>query len=89
MIYYEQSVQKSFAKGDIPRNIFDTINHAFQAIDLTHDLNLFDIKKLKGSFKRDYYRLRKGKYRAIFYIEKENYYIVYIGKRDEVYKSWE
>jgi mRNA interferase RelE/StbE len=48
-----------------------------------------DIKKLKGNFKRDYFRLRKGKYRAIFYIDDNNFYIIYIGKRDEVYESWQ
>ena len=35
------------------------------SIELTKDLNLFNIKKMKGDYKRDYYRLRKGKYRAI------------------------
>ena len=61
----------------------------FQSLDLTKDLNLFDIKKLKGNFKRDYFRLRKGKYRAIFYIENNDFYVVHIAKRDEVYDSWE
>ncbi len=89
MICYEKSVEKSFEKGEIPKNKFELFHHAFQSLDLTKDLNLFDIKKLKGNFKRDYFRLRKGKYRAIFYIEKENFYIIHIGKRDEVYDSWE
>jgi len=35
-----------------------------------------------------YYRLRKGKYRAIFYIEASNYYVISIAKREEVYKQW-
>ncbi len=89
MIFYEKSVEKSYQKGDIPKKQFELFHHAFQSLDLTKDLNLFDIKKLKGQYKRDYYRLRKGKYRAIFYIEDENFYIVTIGKRDEVYDSWE
>lgn len=89
MIYYESAIQKSIAKGDIPKQTIKHFHHAFQSLDLTKDLNLFDIKRLKGSFKRDYYRLRKGKYRAIFYMEKNDFYVVYIGKRDEVYNSWE
>ena len=57
MIYYEKSVEKSFKKGEIPKSQIKLIHHAFQSIDFTKDLNLFDIKKLKGDFKRDYYRL--------------------------------
>ncbi len=56
---------------------------------MTHDLSLFDIKKLKASEKRTYYRVRKGKYRAIFYIENNNYYVISIDKREEVYDKWE
>ena len=88
MILYEKEVQKAIKKGDIPKQVVKLFYHAFQSLDLTKDLNLFDIKKLKGSFKRDYFRLRKGKYRAIFYVEDNNFYIIYIGKRDEVYESW-
>ena len=67
MILYEKEVQKAIKKGDIPKQVVKLFHHAFQSLDLTKDLNLFDIKKLKGNFKRDYFRLRKGKYRAIFY----------------------
>jgi mRNA interferase RelE/StbE len=88
MIYYEKEVQKAIRKGDIPKPTLKLFHHAFQSLELTKDLNLFDIKKLKGNFKRDYLRLRKGKYRAIFYIDDDIFYIIYIGKRDEVYESW-
>jgi mRNA interferase RelE/StbE len=88
MIYYEKDVQKALKKDDIPKQTFKLIHHAFLALDLTKDLNLFDIKKLKGNFKRDYFRLRKGKFRAIFYMENNDFFIIYIGKRDEVYESW-
>ncbi len=89
MIYYEREVQKSIKKGVIPKEVIKLFHNAFLSLDLTNDLNLFDIKKLKGDHTRDYFRLRKGKYRAIFYIEDNNYYVIYIGKREEVYKSWE
>lgn len=89
MIYYEKLVQKSVAKGNIPQETIQLFHHAFQSLELTKDLNLFDIKQLKGDFERKYYRLRKGKYRAIFYIEDGDFYVIYIGKREEVYKSWE
>ena len=89
MICYEHDVMKSLKKGNIPKRQFDLFHHAFQSLDLTNDLNLFDIKKLKGNYKRDYFRLRKGKYRAIFYLENNDIFVVYIGKREEVYRSWE
>ena len=88
MVYYEESVKKSIAKGLLPRDIFERFNNVFIALDTTHDLNLFDIKRLKASEKRTYYRVRKGKYRAIFYIEDNSYYIISIAKREEVYDKW-
>lgn len=89
MLRYERDVKKSVKKGIIPKEIFTRFNNAFIALDETKDLGLFDIKKLKSSEKRTYYRLRKGKYRAIFFIENENYYVISIAKREEVYRLWE
>ena len=89
MVYYEKSVQKSISKGDIPKQVIQLFHNAYLSLDLTKDLNLFDIKKLKGNYTRDYFRLRKGKFRAIFYMENDDFYIIYIGKRDEVYDLWQ
>jgi len=89
MIFYEKSVQKSFGKGEIPKRIIILFHNAFLALDLTKDLSLFDIKRIKGNYNRDYFRLRKSKYRAIFYILNNDYYIIYIGKREEVYDKWQ
>ena len=89
MVYYEKSVQKSISKGDIPKQVIQLFHNVFLSLDLTKDLNLFDIKKLKGNYTRDYFRLRKGKFRAIFYMENDDFYIIYIGKRDEVYDLWQ
>ena len=60
------------------------------SLDLTKDLDLFDIKQLKVSEEKQriYYRLRKGKYRAIFYFDNENIYVIALDKREEVYKKW-
>ncbi|NIX14953.1 MAG: hypothetical protein GWN11_03480 [Candidatus Dadabacteria bacterium] len=88
MIYYEQEVQKFLNKRDLPKEVFKLFNDVFVALDKTKNLKLFDIKKLKEQQDRDYYRLRKGKYRAIFYIENSNFYIINISKREEVYKRW-
>ena len=89
MIKYEDEVLKSAKKGKLPRDIFALFHHAFIALEKTNDLNLFDIKRLRSNEKRTYYRLRKNKYRAIFYIEDGNYFIISIAKREEVYKQWE
>jgi len=89
MVVYEESVSKAIAKGFLPKDIFERFNNVFIALDTTHDLSLFDIKKLKSSEKRTYYRVRKGKYRAIFFIEDNSYYVISIAKREEVYDKWE
>jgi len=44
---------------------------------------------VKGNFKRNYYRLWKEKFRAMFFIENDDFHIVYIGKREEVYDQWQ
>ncbi|MCP5004507.1 MAG: hypothetical protein GY941_11310 [Planctomycetes bacterium] len=89
MIFYEDAINKALKKGALPKEIFQRFNNVFISLDKTNDLGLFDIKKLKSSEKRTYYRLRKGKYRAIFYIEENSYYVISIAKREEVYKQWE
>ena len=89
MVLYEDNVKKAVKKGALPKATFQRFNNVFISLDTTNDLGLFNIKKLKSSDKRTYYRLRKGKYRAIFYIEESNYYVISIAKREEVYKQWE
>lgn len=89
MIYYEKAIQKSFKKGEIPKRIMELFHNAFLSIDMTKDMDLFDIKQIKGNYDRVYYRLRKSQYRALFYLLEKDIYVVYIGKRDEVYKKWQ
>ena len=90
MVKYSDEILKRIKKGFIPKEIFVHFNNAFMSLDLTKDLNLFDIKQLKVSEEKQrvYYRLRKGKYRAIFYLEEKNIYIIALDKREEVYKKW-
>ncbi len=89
MIFYEDEIGKAVKKGSLPKEIFNRFNNVFIALDKTKDLGLFNIKKLRSSEERTYYRLRKGKYRAIFYVGKGNYYVISIAKREEVYQQWE
>lgn len=87
MVNYEKDVIKKLKKGTLPKEIFIHFDNAFRSIDLTKDLTLFDIKQLKDSGERKTYRLRKGKYRALFYIHKNSIYVFKIDKREDVYKS--
>jgi mRNA interferase RelE/StbE len=91
MIHYDEEIAKRISKGLIPQDIFLHINNAFRAIDATGDLNLFDIKQLKTSKEKDriYYRLRKGKFRAIFYLGDSDIFVVALDKREEVYRKWQ
>ncbi len=91
MIKYLEEILKRIKKRQIPEEVFIHFNNAFASIDLTKDLELFDIKHLKKAEdkNRKYYRLRKGKYRAIFYIEEEIIFVIAIDKREEVYKKWQ
>ena len=89
MVFYEDVIKKAVKKGALPKEIFQRFNNVFISLDTTNDLGLFNIKKLKSLEKRTYYRLRKGKYRAIFYIEENSYYVISVAKREEVYKQWE
>ncbi len=89
MVFYEDEIRKAVKKGSLPKEIFNRFNNVFIALDKTKDLGLFNIKKLRSSEERTYYRLRKGKYRAIFYVGKGNYYVISIAKREEVYQQWE
>jgi mRNA interferase RelE/StbE len=91
MIWYLDDILKKIKKGQIPKEIFVHFNNAFISLDLTKDLNLFDIKQLKKSEEKSriYYRLRKGKYRSIFYMEENDIVVIAIDKREEVYKKWQ
>jgi mRNA interferase RelE/StbE len=91
MVKYAEDIVKRVSKGFIPQDIFLHINNAFMAIDMTKDLNLFDIKHLKMSKEtnRIYYRLRKGKYRAIFYVENDDIMVIALDKREDIYRKWQ
>lgn len=88
MVFYDKDIKKNVKKGLILKEVVKLFTHVFQSLDQTKDLNLFDIKQLKSSSSKEYYRLRKGKYRTIFTIEDQDYYVHAITKRSEVYRKW-
>ncbi len=88
VVFYDSDVKKAIKKGNLPRDVARLFKTTFDVLDSTGDLNLFDIKQLTSNSEKTFYRLRKGKYRAIFLYEDENIYVLAISKRDEVYKKW-
>ena len=88
MLYYDKGIEKSVKKGHVTKEIAKLFHHAFIALYTTNDFNLFDIKKLVTKNDVDYYRLRKGKYRAIFTFIDNDFHMLDIIKRKEVYKKW-
>jgi mRNA interferase RelE/StbE len=88
MVYYDEDIRKDIKKCILSKEIVKLFIHVFESIDSTKDLNLFDIKKLVSDSSVNYYRLRKGKYRAIFRMENEDIYVLVIAKRSEVYRKW-
>jgi mRNA interferase RelE/StbE len=89
MVFFDKDVQKDIKKKILPEEIAKLFYNAFCSLNQTKDLNLFDIKKLLTNSSKDYYRLRKGKYRVIFTIEEDDFYVLTISKRAEVYKKWQ
>ena len=88
MVFYDSDVKKAIKKGSLPREIAKLFKTTFEVLDSTGDLNLFDIKQLTSGSEKTFYRLRKGKYRAIFILEEDDIYVLAITIRDEVYKKW-
>ena len=88
MVFYDDEIKKNIKKSKLPKDVAKLFVKAFEVLDSTKDLNLFDIKQLVSGSERVFYRLRKGKYRAVFIIEDDNFYVIGIAKREEVYKRW-
>ena len=71
-------IDKFLAK--IPKTDREKIFHALSCI-MSGNLKNLDIKKLKGISNR--YRVRIGVHRIQFEVEKENIFIVDIGRKDD------
>ncbi|KPJ88971.1 MAG: hypothetical protein AMS17_03615 [Spirochaetes bacterium DG_61] len=57
---------------------------ALHILDRIQKIPEGDIKPLSG--RKGEYRLRMGKYRVLFFIEKEDIYVVKIDTRGDIYK---
>ena len=77
MIFYLKEAEKAIAAYDTPakRRIIEAINK----------LPYGNVKPLKGKL-INFYRLRIGKYRVIFTIEENDYTIIDVDVRGDIYK---
>jgi mRNA interferase RelE/StbE len=89
MVIIHEDVRRDLKKGKIPTRVYKLFLDAFLSLDATKNMNLFDIRQLYTKQDQTFYRLRKNKYRAIFYMQKNDFIVIKIAKREEVYKSWE
>lgn len=89
MIEYAKEIIKDVKKGKVPEKVFLQLHHCFQSIEQVGDFSIFDIKQIKGEYQHQYYRIRKGQYRAIFYIDDTTIRVVALEHRSEVYKKWQ
>ena len=89
MLVIDKEAAKLILKSGIPKKELDKLKDALKIIDKTKDLTLFNITEMKGDYSKIYYRIRKGKYRAIFYFDDDNTILDFIGKREDIYKLWQ
>jgi len=85
-VKYSDRIAKKVRKRKLPKETWINFRDAFNSLALTQNFKLFDIKKLVNKGPYVYYRLRIGKYRALFHLDDESIYIEDIGPRGEVYK---
>ena len=85
-VVYSKRVGRRVRKRKLPSDVWVDFRDAFKSLADTKNFRLFDIKKLTDKGQYRYYRLRLGRYRALFWIEKETIYVEDIGPRGEIYK---
>jgi len=90
MLIVSEAVEKVLSKGKIPMHIYLSIYEALIEIDKNKDITLYDVTDIQDQhhkLKYHYYRLRKGKYRSIFYFNDVNTHLYAIEKREDIYKA--
>lgn len=86
-VLYGKQVKKRVEKKKLPRDTWYDFRDAFNSLASTRNFRLFDIKKLVKKGPYVYFRLRLGKYRALFHIERETIFVENIAHRSEVYRK--
>lgn len=85
-VVYSRLVHKKVVKGKIAIEIWEDFKHAFDSFSKHLNFRIFDIKKLIVKNESVYYRLRLGKYRALFRMDQHRIYVENIGPRGGIYK---
>jgi mRNA interferase RelE/StbE len=88
MVEYAKDILKDVKSGKVPHRTFLQIHHCFEAMEKVGDMTIFDVKPIKGDFERNYFRLRKGRYKAIFFFDHGNIKVIALEHRSEVYRQW-
>lgn len=88
MIQYEESILKGVEKGRIPERVFLQIHHCFEAIQKVGDMTIFDVKQVKHGSRRINYRLRKSRFRTLFFFEPGRIKVIAMEHRMEVHRKW-
>ena len=83
---YGPGVVKAIKKHKLPQDVWEHFRDAFEALALTENFRLFDIKKMVDKKPYKYYRLRIGKYRALFHFEDDGLFVEEIAPRGGIYK---
>lgn len=86
VVVYGKRIARHVRKRKLPADIWADFRDAFRSLADTKNFRLFDIKKLTDKGQHRYFRLRLGRYRALFWIDKDTIYVEDIGPRGEIYK---
>ena len=87
-VLYSKNIAKKVRRHQLPKEIWVDFRDAFQALALSRNIRLFDVKKLVVKGPHVYFRMRIRNYRALFHMNDETIYVEEIGPRGEVYRRW-
>ncbi len=71
----------------MPHEAWADFRDAFDNLARTQNFRLFDVKKIVNKGPHVFYRLRLGKYRALFWMDGTTMFVEDIAPRGEAYRS--
>lgn len=88
-VCYSSNIAKKVRKHQLPKEIWVDFRDAFEALAVSRNMRLFDIKKMVAKGPYVYFRLRIRDYRALFHMDNKCIYVEEIGPRGDIYKRWQ
>ncbi len=85
-VVYSKNVIKAVQKRKLSMETWENFRDAFASMARTGNLRMFDVKKMLVKNEHHYYRLRIGKYRALFRMTQDSIVVEEIGSRGGVYR---